>query len=424
VKIVLLTPHFAPDIAPTGAVVTRVVEELARRGHRLEVLTSLPWYREHRVEADFAGRLLRHEDVPWGRITRIHPFPTSDKRNLVRRAASFAGFSALAAILGARGERADKGCRRRADGVLALSPPLTLGLAGIASARARRAPLVFNVQDVFPDVAIELGMLTNPALIALTRRMERLCYDCADAVTVLSDELATNVASKIRRPDKVRVIPNFVDTERITPAERHNAYRVEQGLGGKFVVMYAGNVGLSQPLDLMLEAAGALSYERDLVFVVNGQGAGRAELERKARDLPNVVFVDMQPEERLPEVLAAADVHLVMLRRGLARASVPSKTYSVLAAARPLIASVDEGSEVARVVESADAGIAIPPEDSEALTKAVARLLAAPEEARGMGRAGRAFVESWASPAAVAEAYETLFSELAARQERWHPKAI
>jgi colanic acid biosynthesis glycosyl transferase WcaI len=414
VKIVVLTPHFAPDVAPTGAVVTRVVEELARRGHRLEVLTSLPWYREHRVEGDFAGRLLRHEDVPWGRITRIHPFPTSDKRNLVRRAASFAGFSALAATLGARGERADKGCRRRADGVLALSPPLTLGLAGIAIARARRAPLVFNVQDVYPDVAIELGMLTNPALIALTRRMERLCYDRADAVTVLSLDLAANVAGKTGRPEKVRVIPNFVDTDRITPAARDNGYRAEHGLRGKFVVMYAGNVGLSQPLELMLEAAGALSYERDLAFVVNGQGAGRAELERKARGLPNVTFVDLQPSERLPEVLAAADVHLVLLRRGLAHASVPSKTYSVLAAGRPLIASVDRGSEVARVVESAGAGIAIPPEDSEALTKAVARLLAAPQEARAMGRAGRDFVETWASPGAVAAAYEALFSELAA----------
>ncbi|MGH2731244.1 MAG: glycosyltransferase, partial [Actinomycetota bacterium] len=129
----------------------------------------------------------------------------------------------------------------------------------------------------------------------------------------------------------------------------------------------------------------------------------------------NVHFVDLQPPERLPEVLAAADVHVVPLRRGLARSSVPSKTYSVLAAGRPLIASVDEGSEVARIVERSGAGIAVPPEDPESLTKAIKALLDAPEEAARMGAAGRTFIEGWASPSAVAEAYESLFESLRVR---------
>ncbi len=162
----------------------------------------------------------------------------------------------------------------------------------------------------------------------------------------------------------------------------------------------------------MLDAAGALSYEEDLVFVINGDGAARDELERKARDLSNVRFVDMQPLERVAEVYSAADVHVVPLKKGLARSSVPSKTYSILAAARPLIASVDEGSEVARIVERAGAGVAVPPEDSEAFTKVLRKLLDAPNELTRMGAAGRRFVETWASPAAVASAYETLFEEL------------
>jgi colanic acid biosynthesis glycosyl transferase WcaI len=120
----------------------------------------------------------------------------------------------------------------------------------------------------------------------------------------------------------------------------------------------------------------------------------------------------MQPKERLPEVLAAADVHLVPLKRGLARSSVPSKSYSILAAGRPLVASVDAGTEVARVVTDAGAGIAVPPEDGEALTKAIAALAAAPDDAARMGEAGRRFVEGWLSPAAVAESYEGLFDEL------------
>lgn len=402
-NLVVITPHFAPDVAPTGAVVTRIVEELGLR-HHIQVITALPWYREHRIEDDFRGKLVRTEDTPWGEIVRLHPFPTEDKRNIARRALSYAGFSLVAGARGARGGKV--------DGVLALSPPLTLGLAGAWAARRRKAPFVFNIQDVFPDVAIELGALTDRRVIAASRRLERYCYDHADAVTVLSEDLRDNVAAKIADPSKVHVIPNFVDTERIHPQDRAGSYRDEFGLGDRFVVMYAGNVGLSQSLDLVVDAAAALAHERDLVFVINGQGAARPELEARARGLDNVVFVDMQPPERLPDVLAAADLHVVPLKRGLARSSVPSKTYSILAAGRPIVASVDEGSEVARVVSEAGAGIAVGPEDAEAFTKAIRALFEAPDRARAMGAAGRTWVERWASPAAVAQAYEDLFESL------------
>src|SRR3954451_22627944 len=187
-KLAVLCPHFAPDIAPTGDVITRVVEELAARGHRLDVVTALPWYEHHRVEPEWGGRPVRQEVTPWGTITRVHPFPT-DKRSIPRRAVGFAGFSALAAFWGLRGGRA--------DGVLAMSPPLTLGLTGRAMATARRAPLVFNIQDVFPDVAIELGAISNQRVIDAARRLERASYRAADAVTVLSDDLRDNVAAKL-----------------------------------------------------------------------------------------------------------------------------------------------------------------------------------------------------------------------------------
>ena len=405
-KLVVITPHFAPDVAPTGEVVTRITHELVEQGHRIEVLTSLPWYREHRIEPGYEGRLARREDTPWGRILRVNPFPTSDKRNIIRRAAAFGGFSAAIAVLGSRGERV--------DGVLALSPPLTLGLTGWTVARTRRAPFVFNVQDVYPDVAVELGVLTNDMAIAASRRLERLCYARADAITVLSDDLKDNIGGRVDDSRKVRVIPNFVDTDWIKPSERENDYRREHDLSGKFVVMYAGNVGLSQSLDLMLDAATALASKNDIAFVINGGGAGRTALRERAGSIPNVTFVDMQPAARLPEVLAAADVHVVPLKRGLARSSVPSKTYSILAAGRPLVASVDEGSEVARVVERAGAGLAVPPEDSEALTKAIRSLYERRGELESLGAAGRAFAERWASPSAVAARYAALFEELRA----------
>jgi len=404
VRLGVIAPHFEPDLAPTGEVITRIVHELGRRGHEIHVVTSFPFYKEHRVESAYAGRLVRTEDTPWGRIIRVHPFPGSDKSDLVRRAASFLGFSALAtssALL-----------TGRFDCVLALSPPLTLGVAGWLVAKRSSCPFVFTIHDVYPDVVVELGRLTNPGLIKAASALERFCYERADAVTVLSEELRQNVARKTSNPSKVRVITNFVDTGWITPSNKHNAYREEHGLDGKTVVMYAGNVGLSQSLDLVLDAARALASEKDVCFVVNGQGSARPQLEAAARTLPNVSFVDMQPVERLPELLSAADIHLVPLKKGLARSSVPSKTYSILASGRALIASVDQASEVARLVERSGGGLVVPPEDSGAFVAAVTKLVSDASLRLKMGAAGRRYVEGQASPAVIAQAYESLFVEL------------
>jgi colanic acid biosynthesis glycosyl transferase WcaI len=407
VKLVVLCPHFAPDVAPTGEVMTRIVTELAARGHELHVVTALPWYLHHRVEAEWSGRPVRREETPWGSITRVHPFPT-DKRNIPRRAVAFGAFSVLAGAAALGG---------RVDGVLAMSPPLTLGPTGWAVHAARRGPLVFNIQDVFPDVAVELGAITNRRVIATARRVEAATYRAAGAVTVLSEDLRENVAAKLpaNQRAKVRVIPNFVDTTEIVPLGRATPYRRELGIGDELVVMYAGNIGMSQSFDVMLAAAEARRDDDGVVFVINGGGSARPLVQARASHLPNVRFGDLQPRARLGEVLATGDIHVVPLRAGLARSSVPSKTYSILAAGRPLVASVDAGTEVSRIVERAGAGVSVPPDDPEAFVSALDSLLNAPEKAADMGASGREFVEQWASPGAVAKAYEELFAELGGR---------
>lgn len=402
-RIAVLCPHFEPDTAPTGVVITRIVHELAARGHELHVVTALPWYRTHAIEPGWAGKAVRRERTPWGSVTRVHPFPGGDKRNLVRRAAGFAGFSALAGVSSLRGGRV--------DAVIAMSPPLTLGLTGWCTHLARRGALIFNIQDVFPDAAIETGAVTNRWVIAIARWLERVSYRRAAAVTVLSSDLRDNVAAKVdpRRRDDIRVIPNFVDTEAIRPADRITAYRAELGIGDEPVVMYAGNVGFSQSLELMLGAA----VERpDVTFVVNGDGAARAELEARAAGMANVRFAGYQPIERLGEVLATGDVHVVALRAGLGRVSVPSKSYSILAAGRPLLAAVDPGTEVTRIVERSGAGIAVVPDDPVAFGAGLDALLVDPIAAAEMGARGRAWAEAEASPGAVALAYEQLIDEL------------
>ncbi len=181
--VVVVCPHFEPDTAPTGRVIARLVHELADRGFRLHVVTALPWYRHHAVEPGWRGRWVRTQPTAWGSITRVHPFPGPDPRNILRRAVGFVGFSALVGLTALRAG----GWFRHADAVIAMSPPLTLGLTGRFVAWMRRAPEIFNIQDVFPDAAIASGAIRNRGVIAATAWLERTSYSRADAVTVLSD---------------------------------------------------------------------------------------------------------------------------------------------------------------------------------------------------------------------------------------------
>ncbi|QQS26315.1 MAG: glycosyltransferase family 4 protein [Actinomycetota bacterium] len=408
-RLLVLCPHFAPDTAPTGTVITRIVDELAARGHEVHVVTALPWYRTHAIEPGWGGRLVRTERTPFGSVVRVHPFPGADKKNLARRALGFAGFSVLSGFAGL----AAGGWFRRVDAVIAMSPPLTLGVTGWMLHVARRGPLVFNVQDVFPDAAVETGAITNQRLIRLARWLERITYRASAAVTVLSDDLRDNVVGKVPdRGDDVHVIPNFVDTDALRPLSRHTAYRAELGIGDEPVVMYAGNVGYSQSLELVAYAAREMPL---VTFVVNGDGAARADVESLCAGLPNVRFAGFQPAARLSEVLATGDVHVVPLRRGLGRVSVPSKTYSILAAGRPVLAAIDEGTEVPRILTASGAGLAVPPDDPQAFVGGLRRLLAEPDLAAERGARGRRYVEGAVSPAAVAELYERLIAGLARR---------
>ncbi len=405
--IVVLCPHFQPDTAPTGTVMTRIVDELVVLGHTVHVVTALPWYRGHAIEPGWTGSWVRVEQTRWGSITRVHPFPGDDKTNLVRRAAGFLAYSMLAGVQALR----VGGWFRKSDAVIAMSPPLTLGLTGWIVAKMRRSSLVFNIQDVFPDAAVDTGAISNPTVIRLARWLERISYRAADAVTVLSDDLRDNVAAKVAagRRERVHVIPNFVDTEAIAPADRSTAYRAELGLGDGPVVLYAGNVGFSQSLDLVLAAAHALP---EVTFLINGDGAARPTLESAAAGLDNVHFAGYIEAERLGELLATGDIHVVPLKAGLGRVSVPSKTYSILAAARPVVAAIDADTAVPRMLEAAGAGLSVPPDDSVGFIAALRILLEDPERCTQMGADGRRWVELHASPAAVGVAYDQLLDQL------------
>lgn len=405
--IVILVPHFAPDTAPTGEVITRIVDEFIAAGREIHVVTALPWYRTHSIEEGWAGRLIRREKTQWGSITRVHPFPGKSKSNLLRRAIGFAGFSLIAGVC----TLFAGGIHRRPAAIISMSPPLTLGLTGWLAARLRFTTAIFNIQDVFPDAAIETGAITNTRIIAAARWLERVSYQRSDAVVVLSDDLRDNVVAKVspRHENKIKVIPNFVDADRIVPMGRMTTYRSELNIGDEIVVMYAGNVGYSQSLTMLLHAAQQMPH---VTFVINGDGAARADLEAQAAGLTNIRFAGYQPRDRVGEVLASGDIHVVPLRTGLGAVSVPSKTYSILAAARPVVAAIDAGTEVTRILDQSGAGISVAPDNKELFTSALQAMVADIETAREQGRKGRRWVETHVSPAAVAHSYLALIADI------------
>ena len=392
-------------MAPTGVVMSRIVHELANRGHELHVVTSLPWYRKHQVEQGWSGALWRVEKTNWGSITRVQPFAGKTKSNLLRRAVGFILFSYL---VGLRALFAGK-VWRRVDGVLAMSPPLTLGLIGWHTKLFRGGKLVFNIQDIFPDAAIKTGAITNKKIISFASWLERTSYKCSDSVVLLSDDLANNVQSKLEQKfhKRVKVIPNFVDTQAITPMSRMTNYRTELRIDDALVVMYAGNVGFSQSLEMLVSAARELPH---LIFVINGEGAARESLKKSANGLSNVRFGDYQDVSRLSEVLATGDIHVVPLKRGLGSVSVPSKTYAILASGRPVLAAVDLDTEVPRILAAADAGVCVEPENSAAFISALRAMTLDPKTLSEMGERGRKWVENHASPASVAQRYEALYT--------------
>ena len=405
--IIVLCPHFAPDTAPTGDVITRIVQEFVAKDQRVHVVTSLPWYRTHAIESGWTGRLVRREKTAWGSITRVHPFPGKSKSNLLRRAIGFGVFSAIAGVCTVFAG----GIHRRPAAVISMSPPLTLGLTGWLASRIRRCPSVFNIQDVFPDAAVETGAITNVRIIAVSRWLERVSYHRSDAVVVLSEDLRANVLAKIspKHQHKVHVIPNFVDSDRITPRDRMTSYRDELRIGNEQVVMYAGNVGYSQSLSMMLHAARQIP---EVTFVINGDGAAREELQRDAAGLSNIRFSGYQPADRVAEVLATADVHVVPLRTGLGAVSVPSKTYSILAAGRPVVAAIDSGTEVTRILAESGAGVSVAPDDPVAFTDALRAMVNSGPAATEAGVRGRLWVESHVSPARVAHSYLDVIASL------------
>ena len=399
-RILVLTPFYAPDLGPSAALYEMLSEELVRLGHAVSVISAVPHYPSGRVPPGFRGRWVSREQRNGVDVTRVW-VPSVNRSRLALRLLSFLCYQALAAAVA---------LRRRCDVLIASSPAFEVALPLFLQAFVRRFPFLYSVHEMYPEVGVALGIFRRRALARLVEGLEQRACRRALRVRVLSEGYRNILQAKGVPGAKLAVIGDWVDPDFIRPLPRPNSFSSRFGLADSFVVMYAGNLGPTQGLEHVLETAKLLAAEPSIRFVFVGDGSARAGLEErvKADALANVVFVPFQPRALLPEVLAAANVSLLTLRKGLGADSVPSKLYSILASARPLIAAVDQGTDIAKLVSEAGCGLRVPPEDPEALRDAVLELFRDTGKCRWMGENGRDYVVVCGSKQWAAERFDEL----------------
>jgi colanic acid biosynthesis glycosyl transferase WcaI len=296
-----------------------------------------------------------------------------------------------------------------------MTDPPVVGNVALLVARRFRVPLVVVSQDVFPEVAVQLKRLENRAVVQALRLAVRSYLRGASCIVAIGETMRVRLIEKGGRADRVRVIPNWVDTHKLTPAPRKNEWSRERGLDDRFVVMHSGNLGHAQNLDALVRAATFMRDVGDVTIAIIGQGARRDSLVRLAELLEvqeTVRFWDYQPRDLLPYSLATADVHVVGLARGLAGYVVPSRVYGILAAARPIIAAVDDESETAALVRKAECGVVVSPGRPELLAQAIRAARDSRLDLAAMGARGRSYVIDHADRAGAVTQYRAVFDDV------------
>ena len=405
--ILLLTNYWPPEVGAASHLYYELSQALAQRGHRVTVLTGFPRYNVREELETYRGKRRLWEECGGVHVRRVRTPYLPQHIPVARGLDHFL----LAATYGLAGLGLE-----RPDVLLLYSPPLPIGLAAGFLARRWRCPFLLNVQDIFPQSAIDLGVLRRPLLIRFFQGLERRIYRRADHITVHSQGNREDVASKVGGAAKVTVVHNWIDTEFIRPGPRDNGFRREHALGDAFVVSFAGTMGYSQDLDTVLGAADLLRRERGIVFLLVGEGVETLRLKEQAvaMGLSNVRWLPMQPREKYPAVLHASDASLVTLHKDVGTPVVPSKLLSIMAAGRPALLSLPLTGDAPRIVEAARCGLCVPPEEPQALAKAILQLHRDRALARELGSNGRAYIEAHFSVTAAAGCYETLFARLIA----------
>lgn len=300
------------------------------------------------------------------------------------------------------------------DVVLCMTDPPIVADVALVAARRFGAPLVVISQDIFPEIAVELKRLENPLVVRALGFLIRYYLERADRLVAIGETMRRRLEAKGAPAERLRVIPNWVDTSLLTPQAKDNEWAREHGLADRFVVMHSGNVGQAQNLDALVRAASFLRDLDRLTITIVGEGSRRSELMELAQRLETdqVVFLPYQPREVLSRSLSSADLHVVGLARGLSGYVVPSRLYGILSVGRPVIVAADAESETAQIVGAVGCGVVVTPGRPELLADAIRRAYEGQLDLEEMGRRGRKYVTADADRKVAIERYRRLLREL------------
>jgi len=397
-----MSHRYPPGIRASANQVKDLAESLVERGHEVRVLTKMPTEYLPAANEVAADAPKAHERVGGVDIVRIRGLSSLHRVIAVRALEQI--------VLGLGFARA---LRRlpRPDVVVVLSPPLPVALAAAAYQRLTGIPYVLNLHDLYPQTAIELGVLKNPALIWGMQRMANAVYrHAAQIVVPHPGSVKVLIGENGISEKRVHRVPNWVDVRSILPGPRENDYREAHGLSGRFVVSYAGLMGFAQDLSPIIHCAKILQKRRDCIFLLIGDGVYAKKWQEMARGLDNVRFSPPVAEETYYEALKASDVCLVPLTGTLSSPAVPGKIQSIMSVARPIVAIVPKTGDAARVIHESRCGFVVAPGDVVGLRKRIEELMDNPRLADQFGANGRAYVEEHFSLESASSRFENVLN--------------
>lgn len=400
-RILIYSYNYYPEPIGIAPLMTELAEGLAKRGHQVCVVTAMPNYPERRIYPGYQGKLYLTEHRNGVLLKRsyvwIRPRPKLVDRLLLD--GSFVLTSFPHALIGGQ-----------PDIILATVPPLPICLPATFLGWLRRCPVVLNIQDIQHEAAVQVGLLKNKLVIRVFEALEKFAYRTANKITVIADGFTQNLLKKGVPPEKIVLIPNWVDVNFIKPLPKeNNTFRNTHHLTDKFVVLYSGNIALTQGLNTVIKASYRLQNIPDIVIVIVGENRALDELRSKYPPGNNVLLLPLQPRTELPEMLNAADVSLVVQKEKVIAFNMPSKIPVLLASGCPIIASVPSSGTAAHAIQKSAGGVLVPPENPEALATAIIDLYNHPEQIKQLGENGRKFaVENYNFEQGLNQ-YEELF---------------
>ena len=398
-RILYVSQYFPPEPGAPAARVSELSSAWVEAGHEVTVLTAMPNHPTGVIPPEYRGKPFVRESYRGVNVCRTWIYAAANK-GFAKRSAAYGSYAASAML---HGQWRVPPC----DVVIATSPQLLCGAAGAAVAATRRVPFVLEIRDLWPESIVAVGALPagHPVIRGL-EVLEKGLYRAADHVVVVTDAFRDNLSSRGVPRDKISVIKNGVDLQRFHPSPRDTAMRARLGFGERFVCAYVGTHGMAHGLDAVLDAAKALLGDDRIRFLFVGEGAERARLQRRIVDehLTNVQMLGSLPRDAMNEVYATADLCLVPLRKTeLFTTVIPSKIFEIFAMARPVLLSVD--GEARSIVERAEGGRFVPPEDVAQMVDAIRAYATSPHEAAAAGQRAERYVRAHFDRARLAEDY-------------------